>query len=105
MADSPSAKITCERERADQDAALIRHIAVINGLLVDAGPPDVGDRLGGRHRRAQIDIFGRHDTAGGILRIFEDLVDHAALLRSSLIEDPLHNGGGHLLHKGDGVVV
>ena len=61
-----------------------RHIAGVDRLLVDARAADAQDRFLDRHVRAQGDIFGGHDRAGGILGIAQDLVDLLAHVRLGL---------------------
>ena len=57
-----------------------RHIAGVDRLLVDARAADAQNRFLDRHIRAQGDIFGGHDRAGGILGIAQNLVDLLAHL-------------------------
>ena len=59
-------------------------VAGVDRLLVDARAADAQDRFLDRHVRAQGDIFGGHDRAGGILGIAQDLVDLLAHVRLGL---------------------
>lgn len=59
-------------------------VAGVDRLLVDARAADAQDRFLDRHVRAQGDIFGGHDRAGGILGIAQDLVDLLAHVRFGL---------------------
>ena len=81
-----------------------RHVAGVDRLLVDARAADAQNRFLDRHIRAQGDIFGGHDRAGGILRVAQDLVDLLAHIRLGLGQDALHDVRGHFLHDIDGVV-
>ena len=53
---------------------------------------------------AQFHEFRRHDAPGGVLRVFEQLVDGAARARVGLGQDAPDNARGHLLDKIGGVV-
>ena len=92
-----------DRDQTDQLVSA-RNVAGVNGLLVDAGTADAEDGLLHRHVRPQGNIFRRHDRAGGILGIAENLVDLLAHLRLRLRQDPLHHVGGHFLDDIDGVI-
>ena len=100
--------ILTEQQRLDRDHAdqlmAARDIAGVDRLLVDARAADAQNRLADGHVRAQGDIFGRHDRAGRILRIAQDLIDLLAHLRLRLAQNPLDDVGRHFFDDVDGVV-
>jgi len=96
-------KQVLDADETDEFAAL-RHIAGVDRLLVDAGAADAEDGLLDRHGRAQGDVFGGHDAAGGILGIAQDLVDLLAHVRVRLRKNSLNHVGRHFLDDVDGIV-
>ena len=92
-----------QRERADE-TAFVGHIAGVDRFLIDAGALDALGRLLHGHLRAERDELRRHDAAGAVLRIAQDLVDHPAHVGVGLPENALYDVCGHLLDEIDRVV-
>ena len=101
--------VLCQHQRpqghhADQPAAVIGHIAVVDGLLVKAIPADGLHSLCHGHVRPQLHQLGGHHAAGRVLRVLEQLVDHAAGCGVGLTQNALDHVGRHFLHKVGGIV-
>ena len=93
----PRQQQAAHRHHAQQPAAGANHIAGVDGLPVLSGAADVLNGLLHRHRGAQICKFRRHNAAGGMLGILEELVDQTAHLRCGVLQDALDHIGGHVL--------
>ena len=72
-----------DRDKADQLASA-GDIAGVDGLFVDAGTADAEDGFLHRHIRPQGHIFRRHDGAGGVFGVAQDLIDLLAHVRLGL---------------------
>ena len=84
---------------AQQMAAGVGDIAVVDGLLVRSGAADAFDGVGHGEILFQIHKLRGHNGPGAVLGVFQDLVDAAAGLRVRVLEDALDHRGGHLLDK------
>ncbi len=81
-----------------QVAAVVNDIADVDGLLVRAGAADALQGVLHGHGGLQIHELRGHDAAGGVLRVFENLVDALAHVRVGVLQNPLDHVGGHFLH-------
>ena len=72
--------------------------------MVGPGPADALQCVLHGHIGLQIHELRGHNAAGGVLGVFQDLVDALAHLRVAVAQDALHHPGGHLLHDVGGVV-
>ena len=77
----------------------IHHIAGVHRLLVHAGGADGGDGLSSGHVRIQGHVLHRHNAAGAVLGIAQQVVDRPAGLRVRLAEDAVDHRGGHILNE------
>ena len=85
-------------QHADQVALLIDDIADVDGLLVRTGAADALEGVLHGHGLFQVHELRGHDAAGGVIGIFEDLVDAFAHFRVRVAQNTLDNIGRHLLH-------
>ena len=85
-------------------AALVNDIAEVDGLLVGAGAADALEGVLHRHVLLQVHKLGGHDAAGGVVGIFQNLVDALAHLRVRVLQNALDHVGGHFLHDVYGIV-
>ena len=92
-----------DRDKADQLASA-GDIAGVDGLFVDAGTADAEDGFLHRHIRPQGHIFRRHDGAGGVFGVAQDLIDLLAHFRLGLREDTLDDVCRHFLDNIDRVI-
>ena len=60
---------------AAEHALIVDDIADVDGLRVEADAADTLDRVLDGHGLAEIHVLDRHDRAGGVLRIAEQVVD------------------------------
>ena len=91
-------KQVLDGDRAEELSPL-RDVTGVDGLLVYARPADAGDRLRHGHVRPQRDVLRRHDRAGGVFGIAQDLVDLLAHLRVCLSQNALDDVRGHLVDE------
>ena len=86
-----------QRDDADQMPVIVHHVQLERALLGDR-LAHVVDRL--LHRRALVhgDEVRRHEAAGGVLRILEDLLDLLGLLLLHEVQDLLGVLARQLLH-------
>ena len=83
----------------------VRDVTGIDRLLVDT---DLADELQTLHHGKVLfepHKFGGHNGTRRILRVFQQLVDHAPLLRGRRRQNALDDGGGHFLDHVRGIVV
>ena len=57
------------------------------------------ERLGDGEPAAEVDILIGHQASGGVLGIFQVLVDELAVFRRGVLHDPLYHIGGHFLYQ------
>ena len=77
---------------------VVDDVADVDGLLVRSRPADALQGVLHRHVGLQIHKLRGHDASGGVLGVFQDLVDALAHFRVTVAQDALHHPGGHLLH-------
>ena len=85
-------------------AVVVHHVADVDGLLVRPGAADVFQGVLHGEVRPQVHELRGHDGAGGVLGVFQDLVDALAHLGVRVLQDALDHVGRHLLHDVHGVV-
>ena len=85
-------------QHADQVALFIDDITDVDGLLVRSGTADALEGVLHGHGLLQVHELRGHDAAGGVIRIFEDLVDTFAHFRVRVAQNTLDHIGRHLLH-------
>ena len=85
-------------------AVVVHHVADVDGLLVRAGAADVLQGVLHGEVRPEIHELRGHDGAGGVLGVFQDLVDAFPHLGIRVLQDALDHVGRHLLHDIHGVV-
>lgn len=85
------------RYDALQHPAVVGHIAGIDLLGVLSPLADAVNGLQDGHILMQVHILRRHDAAGGILGVFEELVDQRPGLRPGVFQNTLNHHGRHFL--------
>lgn len=70
------------------------HIADVDGLLVRAGAADALEGVLHRHVSLEVDELRRHQRAGGILGIFQDLIDALAGVGVGVLQNALDHARG-----------
>ena len=71
----------------------IGDITGVNGFFVGAEGTDVGEGLRYGHLGLQIHKFGGQHTAGGVIGVLEQLVDHRTVSRACDFQHPLDHTG------------
>ncbi len=93
-----------DRQHTQQTAGGVGDVQDVDGLQLAADAADALEGILHRHILLQGQELHVHDGAGGILGIFQDLVDRFAHLRRGLIQNADDHAGRHLLHDVHGVV-
>ena len=76
---------------------MVGHIAGINLLGLLAALPDPVNGLEHGHVLMEVQKLRRHNAAGGILRVFEKLIDERSGLRLGIFQHALDHHGRHFL--------
>ena len=93
-----------DRYQAQQVTAGVSNIADVDGLLVHTGAANALDGVLHGHVPFQVHELCGHDRTGGVLGIFENLINALAGLGVGVTEDALNHGGRHLLDQIDSIV-
>ena len=93
-----------KRDDADKLSARAGDETIVDGLLVNAALTDVGEGFTDGHGLQQGDVFDGHDAAGGVLLVFERLVDEGAFFRGGVAENHVDHVGRQFLQEVDGIV-
>ena len=64
----------------------------------------MGEGFADGHGLQQGDVFDGHDAAGGVLLVFERLVDEGAFFRGGVAENHVDHVGRQFLQEVDGIV-
>ena len=91
------------RDHAQQHPVL-GDIAGVHRLLVQTDLSDAGEGLLYGGVGVEVDKLRGHDRAGGVLRVFQQLVDLAAGGRVGVAQDTGDHVGGHVLDDVHGIV-
>ena len=87
-----------------QQAVFVHHIAGVQGLGLLSLLADGRKRLLDGHFPAKADVFQRHQAAGRVLRVVQQLVQALAGLGRGLFQHPLDHSGRHVFQQVGGVV-
>ena len=83
---------------------VVDDVAEVDGLLVGAGAADALEGVLHRHGGLQVHELRGHDAAGGVVGVFQDLVDALTGLGIGVLQNALDHIGGHFFHDVHGVV-
>ena len=84
--------------------SVLRDVAGVDCFLIHALRADLVERFTDRHIPPQTDIFRRHDAAGAVLGIQQNLIDDPPRLHIRAFQNARHDIGRHLLDNIDRIV-